>query len=114
MIDGAAAHAGALTVSVTALVVVDPNALVNVASYFVPLCAVVVVGVVYDPDVAPEIGENEPAPGACEDHCTLGAEQFAGVERPPRTTPTPAPSPSGADGCVVIDGAAAHAGAFTV
>ena len=31
-----------MTVSVAALVVVDPNAFVNFASYFVPLCAVVV------------------------------------------------------------------------
>ena len=36
---------GALTVSVAAVVVVDPNALVNVASYLAPLCAVVVGGV---------------------------------------------------------------------
>ena len=65
MTDGAAAHAGgALTVSVAARVFVEPWALVNVASYLVPLCAVVVAGVVYDPDVAPLIGVNEPAPGA--------------------------------------------------
>jgi hypothetical protein len=41
----------ALTVSVAGLVVVEPNAFVNVASYFVPLCAVVVADVVYDADV---------------------------------------------------------------
>ena len=70
----------AFYVSVAGLVVVEPNALVNVASYFVPLCAVVVAGVVYDADVAPEIGENELAPGASEDHCTVGAAQLAGVE----------------------------------
>jgi len=35
---------------------------------------------VYEADVAPEIAENEIAPGASEDHCTVGAEQFAGVE----------------------------------
>ena len=80
VIDGAAAHAGALTVSVAGLVVVEPNAFVNVASYFVPLCAIVVGGVVYEADIAPEIAENEIAPGASEDHCTVGAEQFAGVE----------------------------------
>ena len=70
----------ALTVNVAAVVVVDPNAFVNVASYFVPLCAIVVDGVVYEADVAPEIAENESAPGASEDHCTVGAKQFAGVE----------------------------------
>jgi hypothetical protein len=37
--------AGALTVSVAAVVVVDPNTFVNVASYLVPFCAIVVGGV---------------------------------------------------------------------
>jgi len=69
-----------LTVSVAALVVVDPNAFVNVASYFVPLCAVVVGGVVYVADVAPLTGENDVAPAASADHCTVGAAQPAGVE----------------------------------
>jgi len=69
-----------LTVSVAGLVVVDPNALVNVASNFVALCPVVVAGVVYDADVAAVIGVNELAPGASDDHCTVGAAQFAGVE----------------------------------
>jgi hypothetical protein len=72
--------AGAFTVRVAAIVVVEPNAFANVVSYRVPLCAVVVAGVVYDADVAPEIAVNEVAPGASEDHCTLGAEQLAGVE----------------------------------
>ena len=69
-----------MTVSVAALVVVDPNAFVNFASYLVPLCAVVVGGVIYETDIAPEIDENEVAPGASEDHCTVGAKQLAGVE----------------------------------
>ncbi len=69
-----------MTVSVAALVVVDPNAFVNVASYFVAFCAVVVGGVVYETDLAPGIAENELLPGASENHCTLGAEQFAGAE----------------------------------
>jgi hypothetical protein len=72
--------AGALTVSVAAVVVVDPELLVNVAWYLVPLSVIVVAGVVYEPALAPEIAVNELAPGASEDHRTLGAEQLAGVE----------------------------------
>jgi hypothetical protein len=71
---------GAFTVSVAGLVVVDPNALVNTASNRVPLCATLVAGVVYDVEVAPLIGENPPAPGGSEYHCTDGAPQLGGVD----------------------------------
>jgi hypothetical protein len=87
---------------------------VNVASYIVALCAVVVAGVVYDTNVAPEIGVNEVAPGASEDHCTVGAAQFAGVEPAAVNVAAAGAVTVSADGCVEIDGAAAHAGALTV
>ena len=106
--------AGALTTSVAALVVVVPNAFVNFAPNFVPLCAVVVAGVVYEPDVAPEIGENEVAPGASENHCTVGAAQFAGVEPTAMNVAAAGAVTVSADGCNVIDGAAEHTAALTV
>src|SRR5256886_16749989 len=46
VIDGAAEHGGGLTVSSAAAVVLGPKELLNTASYLVPLCAVVVAGVV--------------------------------------------------------------------
>ena len=46
VIAGGAAHGGALTVSVTSSVVVDSKAFVKTASNLVPLCAVLVGGVV--------------------------------------------------------------------
>jgi len=49
--------ASALTVSVAGLVGSDPWPLVNTASYFVPLSAGLVAGVVYVPEVAPVIAE---------------------------------------------------------
>lgn len=106
--------AGAVTVRVAALVFVGPLSLVNVASYFVPLCAVVVGGVVYEADVAPLIGVNEVAPGALEDHCTVAAEQFAGVEAAAVNVAAAGAVTVWSDGLVVIDGAATHTGAITV
>jgi hypothetical protein len=46
VIDGAAAHAAALTVSVAGLLVVALKEFLKTASYLVPLWAVVVAGVV--------------------------------------------------------------------
>jgi hypothetical protein len=45
-IAGDAAHGAALTVSVAGSVVVSPLEFLNTASYLVPLCEVVVAGVV--------------------------------------------------------------------
>jgi hypothetical protein len=104
----------ALTVSVAAVVVVEPNAFVNVASYLVPLCATVVAGVVYDVDVAPVIAVNELAPGASEDHCTVGAEQFTGVDPAAVNVAVAGAVTVTLDGLVVTDGSAAHAGGLTV
>jgi hypothetical protein len=56
------------TVRVAALVVALPAEFVNTASYFVPDCATVVAGVVYDAEVAPEIAVNDDAPGAWDSH----------------------------------------------
>ena len=53
-----------LTINVAALLVALPTELVATHSYSVPLLAIVVAGVVYEALVAPEIDENEPAPGA--------------------------------------------------
>jgi hypothetical protein len=116
VIAGDAAHAGgALTVSVASRVFVEPWALVNVASYLVPLCAVMVAGVVYEADVAPLILVNVVAPGALEDHCTLDAAQFAGVEPAALNVAAAAAVTVSFDGWVVIAGDAAHAGgALTV
>lgn len=56
------------------------SAIQSVRPTCVPLWAVVVPGVVYEPDVAPLMGVNVVDPGACADHCTVGAAQLAGVE----------------------------------
>jgi len=67
------AVSGGLTVSVAALDVAEPCELVAVTSYLVPDCDAVVGGVVYEADVAPEIGLKVMAPGASLDHCKVGA-----------------------------------------
>jgi len=56
------------TVSVAGFDVTEPWALLTVTSYLVPLCATVVVGVVYEADVAPLIAVNDEAPDASLDH----------------------------------------------
>ena len=103
-----------LTVSVATVVVVEPNAFVNTASYFVPDSATVVAPVDSVLDVAPLIGVNVAPPSVDSDHCTAGAAQFAGVEPAAvnvaaagAVTVTPA-------GCVTIAGAAAHDGELTI
>ena len=60
------------TVSVAAVVVAVPAALVNTARYWLPLSAAVAVNmsVVL---VAPEIGANDPPPLVLTSHCTVGA-----------------------------------------
>ena len=63
---------GGATVSVAAVVVAEPAVFVNTARYCVPLCAVVVAGVVYVVEVAPEMFVNVELPAGADCHCTVG------------------------------------------
>jgi hypothetical protein len=65
-------------------------------------------------DFAPLIAENDDAPGASEYHCTVGAEQFAGVDPPALNVAVAGALTVWLEGCSVIAGDAAHDGAFTV
>src|SRR5277367_4619438 len=111
---GAAPQTGAMTVSVAAFVVVDPNALVNTASYSVPDSLLAVAPVDSVADVAPLIGVNELAPGASDCHCTVGAAQLAGVEPAAVNEPAAGAVTVTLVGCVTIPGAAPQAGVPTV
>src|SRR5215831_343476 len=73
-----ATHAG-LTVSVAALLFVEPPAVVNTARNLLPDIAVVVGDTVSVVDVAPETFVNVVPPSVDCCHCTVGAEQLVGV-----------------------------------
>jgi len=103
---GAAEHAGALTVSVAALVVVEPDAFVNTASYSLPDCDVVVPLMVSVADVAPETFVKVEPPLVETSHCTVGAEQLAGVEAAAVNVAVAPAVTVALAGCVVIAGAA--------
>ena len=65
-------------------------------------------------DSAPRIGVKDRAPGAFEDHCTLGAAQFAGVEAFALKLAGAGAVTVWALGCSVIAGAVAQGGGLTV
>jgi hypothetical protein len=72
--------AAALTVSVALLLVAVPPLLVNTARYLLPDCEVLVGEIVNVVEVAPETFVNVVPPSVDCCHCTVGAEQLAGVE----------------------------------
>ena len=114
MIDGFAAHGGAFTVNVTTSVAVSPFSFVKTASSFVPLSAIVVGEIAKDVEFAPGIGDGEDAPGASENHCTVGGSQFAGLDADAENDAVAGAVTLWELGCSTIAGFAAHAGASTV
>jgi hypothetical protein len=56
--------------------------------------------------VAPSIGENEGAPGACEYHCTVGTAQCSGIEASASNVALLGAVTVRLAGCSTIDGAA--------
>jgi len=103
-----ATHAG-LTVSVAALLFVEPAAFANTARYRLPDNAVLVGEIVNVVDVAPERLVNVVPPSVDTCHCTVGAEQLGGVE-PAAVKVTAAGAVTVTlAGCVVMLGAT-HAG----
>jgi hypothetical protein len=99
-----ATHAG-FTVSVAALLLVEPAELVNTARNLLPDCDVLVGEIVSVVDVAPETLVNVVPPSVDCCHCTVGAEQPGGVEPAAVKVAAAGAVTVTSVGCVVMAGA---------